>query len=76
MDIAGYFAGDDVRIADNTLNAPQYVVNNHYTLDDTPDEFFHGTVLALDVFTVQNYNSGSINDECVRDLQAGSAAST
>jgi hypothetical protein len=63
VDIAGYFAGDQVIVADNALNAPQYVVNNHYTLDDTSDEFFHGTVLALNIFTVHNYSSGSKNDE-------------
>lgn len=63
VDIAGYFAGDDVIVADNVTNAPQYVVDNHYTQDNTPNEFFHGTVLALDIFTVQNYNSGSSNDE-------------
>ncbi|MEM7417262.1 MAG: hypothetical protein AAF389_17295 [Gemmatimonadota bacterium] len=67
VDIAGYFAGDDVIVADNDLNAPAYVagtgVDDYYTLDDTSDEFIHGTVLALSNFTVQNYNSGSNNDE-------------
>lgn len=63
VDMAGYFSGDDIIVANNDLNAPQYVTNNHYTLDDTSDEFFHGTVLALDIFTVQDYNSGSQNDE-------------
>jgi hypothetical protein len=63
VDIAGYFAGDDVIVADNDLNAPQMVSGSHRTLDDTPDEFFHGTVLALGVFTVQDYSAGSTNDE-------------
>ncbi|MCA9764524.1 MAG: hypothetical protein KC544_15495, partial [Gemmatimonadetes bacterium] len=67
VDIAGYFAGDDVIVADNTQNAPQYFSNgsssNHRTMDDTSSEFFHGTVLALDIFTVNNYNTGSTNDE-------------
>jgi hypothetical protein len=63
VDIAGYFAGDDVIVADNDLNAPQMVSGSHRTLDDTPDEFFHGTVLALGVFTVQDYSTGSTNDE-------------
>lgn len=71
VDIAGYFAGDDVIVADNAINAPQYVVNNHYSMDDTSDEFIHGTVLALDIFTVQNYNSGSSNDEWCEGNSSG-----
>lgn len=67
VDIAGYFAGDDVIVADNDINAPAWVAgsgpDNHYTLDDTSDEFIHGTVLALSNFTVQNYSTGSTNDE-------------
>jgi hypothetical protein len=67
VDIAGYFSGDDVIVADNNLNAPQYVSGSgpdrYYTLDDTSDEFFHGIVLALSIFTVQNYNSGASNAE-------------
>jgi hypothetical protein len=67
VDMAGFFAGDDVIVADNDLNAPAYVAgtgpDDYYTLDDTSDEFFHGTVLALSNFTVQGYNSGSTNDE-------------
>ena len=71
VDIAGYFAGDDVIVADNTVNAPQYVVDNHYSQDNTSDEFIHGTVLALDIFTVQNYNSGSSNDEWCEGNSSG-----
>lgn len=67
VDMAGYFAGDDVIVAYNDLNAPQWVAgsgpDDYYTLDDTSDEFFHGTVLALSNFTVQSYNYGSTNDE-------------
>jgi len=65
VDIAGYFAGDDVIVADNALNAPMRPSSSYdyETFDDTPDEFFHGTVLALDIFTVENYSSGSTNDE-------------
>ena len=65
VDILGMFAGDKVIVADNALNAPVQP-NGSYdyrTYDDTSDEFFHGTVLALDVFTVHNYNAGSRNDE-------------
>ncbi len=67
VDIAGYFAGDDVIVAYNTINSPPYVAgsgpDDYYTLDDTSDEFFHGTVLALDIFTVQGYSSGPSNAE-------------
>jgi len=66
-DILGLFAGDDVIISDNTLNAPQRPDNddNHRTYDDTKDEFIQGVVLALGIFTVANYSSSahSSNDE-------------
>ena len=71
VDMAGFFAGDEVIVADNAMNAPQYLGSNHYTLDDTSDEFFHGVVLALDIFTVHNYSSGSTNDEYCESNQGG-----
>jgi hypothetical protein len=65
VDILGIFSGEQVIVADNALNAPQRPAAgyNHRTYDDTSDEFVHGTVLALDIFTVHNYGSGSSNDE-------------
>lgn len=67
VDMAGYFSGDDIIVADNALNAPRYVAGTgtdaYYTLDDSRDEFIHGTVLALDIFTVQNYDSGAEDEE-------------
>ncbi len=65
QDILGVFSGDDIIVADNLLNAPQRPQSggNHRTYDNTKDEFFHGVVLALDIFTVQNYSAGSRNDE-------------
>ena len=65
QDMFGIFSGARVIVADNLLNAPVRPQNgwNHRTYDDTKDEFFHGVILALDIFTVQNYNSGSQNDE-------------
>ncbi len=64
-DMLGMFAGDDVIIADNTINAPAQPASgwNHRSYDDTRSEFIHGVVLALDIFTVENFNSGSTNDE-------------
>jgi hypothetical protein len=60
-DILGMFSGNDVVVADNTINAPVQAWNGsaYRTYDDTKDEFVHGVVLALDIFTVENYNSGS-----------------
>lgn len=59
-DIAGIFAGDDIRVAENPLNNPWGSIGYNYrTFDDTKDEFIHGVILALDIFTVQNYSSGS-----------------
>jgi type II secretory pathway pseudopilin PulG len=64
-DILGLFSGTDVVVADNALNAPQRrgVGSAYFTYDDTKDEFIQAIILALDVFTVENYASGSIRDE-------------
>jgi len=64
-DILGLFSGDDVVVANNTLNAPvdRGPGNTLRTYDDTKDEFIHGVVLALDLFTVEDYASGSTRDE-------------
>lgn len=59
-DLLGLFSGGDVVVADNTLNAPQRPAtgSNFFTYDDTKDEFIHAIVLALDIFTVEDYASG------------------
>ncbi len=64
-DILGLFGGDDVIIADNTLNSPQQrgTGNSWFSYDDTTNEFVHAIVLALDVFTVENYASGATKEE-------------
>lgn len=70
-DMVGLFSGGDIVVADNTLNSPQTPGNgnNEFTYDDTKDEFIHAVVLALDVFTVENYASGSTRAErCENDL--------
>jgi len=61
VDILGLFSGDDIVVADNALNAPQRLNSSwpYRTYDDTKDEYIQGIVLALDIFTVENYNSGS-----------------
>ena len=60
VDLLGLFSGADVVVADNTLNAPQRPAtgNNHFTYDDTKDEFIHAIVLALGNFTVEDYDAG------------------
>lgn len=64
-DILGIFSADDVIVADNALNAPQQrgVGSSWFTYDDTEDEFIHGIILALDVFTVEDYASGATREE-------------
>jgi hypothetical protein len=64
-DILGIFAGDDVIISDNTINTPIRPASgwSYRTYDDTSSEFFHGIVLALDIFTVDNYDNGPDDEE-------------
>jgi hypothetical protein len=64
-DILGLFAGLNVIMADNTLNAPVIPDNgnNWFSYDDTPDEFVHAVVLTLNQFTVENYQSGATRAE-------------
>ena len=68
QDILGLFSQDDIVVGDNKINAPYDPGSgppnyDYLTWDDTKDEFFHSVVLALDIFTVENYDSGSSNDE-------------
>jgi len=60
-DILGLFSGNDVVVADNTVNAPSRAWSStaYRTYDDTKDEYINAIVLALNQFTVENYNSGS-----------------
>lgn len=64
-DMLGLFAGDDVIVADNSVNAPVQPGPgiNWFTYDDTPDEFINGTVLTLEQFTVENYADGATRAE-------------
>jgi len=70
-DMLGLFSGTDVVVADNALNSPQDPGpgNNRFTYDDTKDEFIDGVVLALDQFTVEDFDQGSTRDErCESEL--------
>jgi hypothetical protein len=63
-DILGMFSGDSIVVADNLLNNPVPYIGSSTTpvqWDETQDEFIHGFVLALEIFTVQRYNFGSTN---------------
>ncbi len=64
-DILGLFSGTNIVVADNTLNSPVRPTSaaNYFTYDDTKDEFVNAVVLALNVFTVQNYASGATTAE-------------
>jgi hypothetical protein len=64
-DILGLFSGIDIVVADNLLNDPIPWTPGQapVTWDDTKDEFINGFVLALNVFTAQNFNQGSTHAE-------------
>lgn len=60
-DIIGLITPGNIVLADNLLNAPQYrtsAQNSYKTFDDTSDEFIQAVMLALGVFTVENYSAG------------------
>lgn len=60
-DIVGLFAGNNVIVADNTINSPIQPGNgnNWVMYDDTKDEYIHAIILALNEFTVENFASGA-----------------
>jgi hypothetical protein len=78
-DMLGLFVGNDVVMADNTLNSPQQpkgpsggtVGNAFNTYKATKDEFVHAVVLALNQFTVENYATGPTNAEGCQTQQDG-----
>jgi hypothetical protein len=65
MVIAGLFAGDDILVANNTLNAPQQIAgaNPYRTYDETTQEDIHAVLLALDIFGVESYDTGPSSGE-------------
>jgi hypothetical protein len=64
-DILGLFANQRVIVSDNTLNQPTRPASgeSYLTYDDTRDEFLHGVIMTLDVFTVKDYDQGPTNVE-------------
>ena len=72
-DIAGLFTGQKVVISNNLLNAPARVpgFSTYYSYDESDGEFIHGVVLALDVFTAEEYTSGSRTAQYCEGTRAG-----
>ncbi|HWA58827.1 MAG TPA: hypothetical protein VG692_16330 [Gemmatimonadales bacterium] len=70
-DIAGYFSGQSIIVANNTLNAPQ-TTNSNASLSSsasgtfrsygaTDEETIHGFFLTLKTFGAEEFNVGSTN---------------
>jgi hypothetical protein len=72
-DLLGLFAGNDVVVADNTINSPEQgtCASSWFTYDDTKDEFIQGVVLALNQFTVENYQYGADKAEACEGTLTG-----
>lgn len=71
VDMVGLFAGQNVTVADNSLNTPQQIPGagaTWYSFDDSNTGLFlQGVVLALDVFSVQNHTQGPTDaNDCER----------
>lgn len=65
-DIVGLFSGTNVMVADNMLNAPIQRPNAAWATVrpvGNGDEVIHAVVLALNIFTVQNYSTGPTDVE-------------
>jgi hypothetical protein len=65
-DILGLVAGADVIVSDNTLNAPVNVQGTTWRTMrpvGNQDEVIHAVVMALNIFTVENYSAGPTNRE-------------
>ena len=70
QDIVGLFAGDDIWVAHNLMNAAQrpWGARPWHTYDDTGDEFFDSVILALDQFGAAEPAGGAaVNENCLGD---------
>ena len=72
-DIAGYFSGERVVMSNNTLNAAWRPASgqSYRTYDESTGEFFHGVVLALDIFTAEEYTYGSTSAQYCEGTRSG-----
>jgi hypothetical protein len=65
-DILGLFSGDDIVVADNMLNTPLQLPSSSWKTMKAygnQDEYIHAVILALDIFTANNYNAGPQTQE-------------
>jgi hypothetical protein len=73
-DILGLFAGGDIVVSDNAVNAPMNLNssgNDYRSYDDTTDEVIHAVLLTLGSFTVANYDSGADDNEPCEGMDVG-----
>ena len=73
QDIMGVFSGTNVIVSNNTLNAAFQggTTATWYTYDDSGDEFFHAVVLALNNFTVENFDTGATSAQACQGQPFG-----
>ena len=71
--ILGLFAGTDILVANNTLNAPQQIggVNPYRTYDETTQEDIHAVLLALNIFGAESYDTGPSSGEACGAVNNG-----
>ncbi len=71
--IAGLFAGADILVANNTINAPQQIggVNPYRTYDETTQEDIHAVLLALNIFGAESYDTGPASGEACGAVNNG-----
>lgn len=72
-DIAGYFSGQSIIVANNTVNAPQTLnttgsqtsspSGTFRSYDDSDEETIHGFFLTLKTFGAEQFNVGSQDDQ-------------
>lgn len=71
--IIGLFSGDDILVANNTINVPQRIaaVNPYRTYDETTQEDIHAVLLALDIFGAESYDTGPTAGEACNATNSG-----
>lgn len=75
-DILGMFAGDDIVLTDNAIQNPPEPYNSYddyRTMDETPEETIHASLLALDEFTVENHSYPSPYESYLPNADEGEA---
>ena len=71
-DILGVIAGNNVSVADNSLQDPLRINSTYRNTDDTKDVFLQGVLMALNTaFGVENYDQGPQNANGCEGLDNG-----